>query len=182
MGRAYALLSKITQIILHFADMAAILILLPGHPIMIIKINIFLCEQLISMFIIGCPGGKINMAAVSAKRSMVYQRNGVSVRRISYHDSSYEELKTTLTCSARAKVATTNKQITSRVKVRSRSLYPRMFTKLSSNLVVKLKAFVQAISTTCNSLAFGLFSDECQTIQAEIWLHYDYLPQQSQSL
>ena len=37
---------------------------------MIIEINIFLCEQLISMFIMGCPGGKINMAAVSAKRSM----------------------------------------------------------------------------------------------------------------
>ena len=37
---------------------------------MIIKINIFLCEQLISMFIMGCPGGKINMAAVSAKRSI----------------------------------------------------------------------------------------------------------------
>ena len=41
----------------------------PGHPIMIIEINIFLCEQLISMFIMGCPGREINMAAVSAKRS-----------------------------------------------------------------------------------------------------------------
>ena len=37
---------------------------------MIIEINIFLCEQLTSMIIMGCPGGKINMAAVSAKRSM----------------------------------------------------------------------------------------------------------------
>ena len=37
---------------------------------MIIEFNIFLCEQLISMFIMGCPGGKINMAAVSAKRSI----------------------------------------------------------------------------------------------------------------
>ena len=41
-----------------------------------------------------------------------------------------------------------------------------MFRKLSGNLVVKLKAFVQAISTIRNSLAFGLFSDEFQTIQA----------------
>ena len=57
--------------ILRFADTAAILILPPGHPIMIIEINIFLCEQLISMFIMGCPGGKINMAAVSAKRSIL---------------------------------------------------------------------------------------------------------------
>ena len=39
---------------------------------MIIEINIFLCEQLISMFIMGCPEGKINMADVSAKRSMIY--------------------------------------------------------------------------------------------------------------
>ena len=38
---------------------------------MIIKINIFLCEQLISMFIVGCPKGKNNMAAVSAKRSIL---------------------------------------------------------------------------------------------------------------
>ena len=37
---------------------------------MIIEINIFLCKQLISMIIMGCPGGKINMAAVSAKQSM----------------------------------------------------------------------------------------------------------------
>ena len=56
--------------ILRFADTAAILLLPPGHPIMIIEINIFLCEQLISMIIMGCPGGKINMAAVSAKQSM----------------------------------------------------------------------------------------------------------------
>ena len=62
------------------------------------------------------------------------------------------------------------------------SLYPRMFRELSGNLVVKLKAFVQLISTTCISLAFGLFSDEFQTIQAEICLNYDYLPRQSQSL
>ena len=41
-----------------------------GHPIMIIEINVFLCEKLILMFIMGCPGGKINMAAVSAKRSI----------------------------------------------------------------------------------------------------------------
>ena len=53
-----------------FADTAAILILPQEHPIMIIEINIFLCEQLISMIIMGCPGGNINMAAVSAKRSM----------------------------------------------------------------------------------------------------------------
>ena len=59
--------------ILRFADAAAILILPPGHPIMIIEINIFLCDQLISMFIMGCPGGKINMAAVSSKRSMIKQ-------------------------------------------------------------------------------------------------------------
>ena len=37
---------------------------------MIIEINIFLCEQLISMIIMGCPGSKIDMAAVSAKRSI----------------------------------------------------------------------------------------------------------------
>ena len=43
---------------------------------MIIEINIFLSEQLISMFIMGCPGGKINMAAVSAKRSMNGAKKG----------------------------------------------------------------------------------------------------------
>ena len=37
---------------------------------MIIEIYIFLREQLISMFIMDCPGGKINTAAVSAKRIM----------------------------------------------------------------------------------------------------------------
>ena len=37
---------------------------------MIIKINIFLCGQLISMFIMGYPVGKTNIAAVSAKRGM----------------------------------------------------------------------------------------------------------------
>ena len=57
-----------------------------------------------------------------------------------------------------------------------------MFRKFSSNLVVKLKGSVQAILTTHNSLAFGLFSDEFQTIEAEIWLNYDHLPQQLQSL
>ena len=56
--------------ILCFTDTAAILILPPGHPIIIIEINIFHCEQLISMIIMGCPGRKINMAAVSAKLSM----------------------------------------------------------------------------------------------------------------
>ena len=57
-----------------------------------------------------------------------------------------------------------------------------MFRKLSGNLVVKLKDSVQKrfrLHCTRNSLAFGLFSDEFQTIQAEIWLNYDYLPQQS---
>ena len=44
--------------------------------------------------------------------------------------------------------------------IRSWSLYPRMFKKLSDNLVVKLKTFVQAILTTRDSLAFGLFSYE----------------------
>ena len=39
--------------ILHFVDTAAILILPPGHPIMIIEINMFLCEQLILMIIMG---------------------------------------------------------------------------------------------------------------------------------
>ena len=64
--------------ILRLADTAAILILPPGHPIMIVEINIFPCEQLISMFIMGCLGGKINMAAVSGKRSMAIEhlRNG----------------------------------------------------------------------------------------------------------
>ena len=38
---------------------------------MIIEINTFLCAQLISMIIMGCPGGKINMAAVSAKWSVI---------------------------------------------------------------------------------------------------------------
>ena len=56
--------------ILRFADTAAILILPPGHPIMIIEINCSQRNILISMIIMGCPGGKINMAAVSAKRSM----------------------------------------------------------------------------------------------------------------
>ena len=37
---------------------------------MIIEIDIFLREQLISMIIMGCPGGQISMAAVSAKRSI----------------------------------------------------------------------------------------------------------------
>ena len=37
---------------------------------MIIEIDIFLYEQLISMIIMGCPGSKINMAAVSPKRSI----------------------------------------------------------------------------------------------------------------
>ena len=37
---------------------------------MIIEINILLCEQLISVIIMGCPGGKINMAAVCEKRSV----------------------------------------------------------------------------------------------------------------
>ena len=56
--------------ILCFADTAAILILPPAHPMMIIEINIFLYEQLISLIIMGCPGSKISMAAVSAKQSM----------------------------------------------------------------------------------------------------------------
>ena len=56
--------------ILRFADTEAILILSPGHPIMIIEINCSQRNVLISMIIMGCPGGKINMAAVSAKRSM----------------------------------------------------------------------------------------------------------------
>ena len=43
--------------ILCFVDTAAILILPPAHPIMIIEINIFLYEQLISLIIMGCPGG-----------------------------------------------------------------------------------------------------------------------------
>ena len=64
--------------ILRFADMAAILILFPGHPIMIIEINIFLCEQLISVIIMGCPGGKINVAAVSVKWSM--QKHYIFIR------------------------------------------------------------------------------------------------------
>ena len=55
-------------------------------------------------------------------------------------------------------------------------MYHECSEKLSGNLVVKLKAFVQLFSTTCISLAFGLFSDEFQTIQAEICLNYDYLP------
>ena len=38
---------------------------------MMIEINIFLCDQLISMIIMGYPGGKINMAVVSAKRSVI---------------------------------------------------------------------------------------------------------------
>ena len=43
----------------------------PGHPIMINEIDIYsFFEQLISMIIMGCPGSKINMAAVSAKRSI----------------------------------------------------------------------------------------------------------------
>ena len=41
---------------------------------MIIEIDTFFLEQLISMFIMGCPGG--NMAAVSAKRSMKELHNG----------------------------------------------------------------------------------------------------------
>ena len=53
-----------------------------------------------------------------------------------------------------------------------------MFRKLSGNLLAKLKAVVQAILTIRSSLAFGLFSDDFQTIQAEIWLNYDHLPQQ----
>ena len=60
--------------ILRFADTAAILLLPPGHPIMIIELNIFLSEQLISMFIMGCSGDKINMAAISAKQSMEQNR------------------------------------------------------------------------------------------------------------
>ena len=67
---------------LRFADTAAILILPPGHPIILIELNIFLCEQLISMFIMGCPGGKINMAAVSAKRSMEQKRKTLSWRKL----------------------------------------------------------------------------------------------------
>ena len=55
--------------ILRFTDMAAVLILPPGHLIMIIEINIFLCEQLISAFIMGCPGGK--------SVRLPYWRNGV---------------------------------------------------------------------------------------------------------
>ena len=42
---------------------------------MMIEINIFLCEQLISMIIMGCPGGKINMAAVSVKGSILKGRS-----------------------------------------------------------------------------------------------------------
>ena len=57
--------------ILRFADTAAILILPPGHPIMIIEINCSQRNILIPVIIMGCPGGKINMAAVSAKWSMV---------------------------------------------------------------------------------------------------------------
>ena len=71
---------KGTFTILRFADTAAILILPPGHPIMIVEINIFLCEKLISMFIMGCPGGKIHMAAVSAKRSIEYENRIDRVR------------------------------------------------------------------------------------------------------
>ena len=63
--------SVVLYLILCSADTAAILILPPGHPITIIEIDIFFCEQLISMIIMGCPGGKINMAAISAKRSIV---------------------------------------------------------------------------------------------------------------
>ena len=44
--------------LLHLADTTAMLILSPGHPIMIIEINIFLHEQLISMFIMGLPQGQ----------------------------------------------------------------------------------------------------------------------------
>ena len=62
----------------------------------------------------------------------------------------------------------TTNNIRSEVKVRSWSLYPRMLSKLSGNLAVKLKAFVQAISTTRDSLKFGIFSDEFQKIQTEI--------------
>ena len=68
---------------LRFAVTAAILILPPGHPIMIIEINIFLCEQLISMFIMGCPGGKISMAAVSATGSIVTPKEFVDRLNVS---------------------------------------------------------------------------------------------------
>ena len=47
-----------------------ILILPQGQPIMNIEINCSQRNILISMIIMGCPGGKINMAAASAKRSM----------------------------------------------------------------------------------------------------------------
>ena len=53
----------------RFADTEAILILPSGHPIMIVETNVFLCGQLISMFIMGCPGGKSIW--------LPYLRNGV---------------------------------------------------------------------------------------------------------
>ena len=60
-----------TVTILRFTDMAAMLILPPGHPIMIIEINIFLCEHAINFNVhYGIPWGKINMAAIPAKQSM----------------------------------------------------------------------------------------------------------------
>ena len=56
--------------ILRFADTAAILILPPGQAIMNIEINCSQRNILISIIIMGYPGGKINMVAVFAKRSM----------------------------------------------------------------------------------------------------------------
>ena len=59
-----------SDFILRFADTAAILILPLGHPIINIEINCRQSNILILKIIMGCPGSKINMAAVSAKRSM----------------------------------------------------------------------------------------------------------------
>ena len=41
------------------------------------------------MFIMGCPGGKINMAAVSAKRS-TYFKNGRGQTRLAVNDCKRE--------------------------------------------------------------------------------------------
>ena len=90
------------------------------------------------------------------------------------------DLKTTLTCSERAK-SRYNKQ---KYNIQNQGSIMEPLSTNIQKLIWQFGGKTESfcISTTLNSLAFGLFCDEFQTIQTEIWLNYDYLPQQSQSL